>query len=234
MKQINKRNTIQVSMTKTLFGKKLLLIATITVLVSGLTLSATLNDAEAKKGPPSGVGHDLKCKKDNVGSFMSFSLLGPFVSTGESKCKFLGHAAFTTVTATTLALGPSSTVNDCILLTGAGPGGFDGYGISKKGFFTFVTPVLEQCFTDKLGTAVPAPGTRGFLPFCGGIATNTWFSTVTGPFVITGGLINDKKDSTPVVGGGGMLTSAVDHCATGTAPGGDSAVTTLNGTIDFP
>lgn len=35
-------------MTKTIFGKKLLLIATITVLVTGLTLAATLDDAEAK------------------------------------------------------------------------------------------------------------------------------------------------------------------------------------------
>ena len=36
-------------MTKTIFGKKLLMLATITVLVTGLTLAATFNDAEAKK-----------------------------------------------------------------------------------------------------------------------------------------------------------------------------------------
>ena len=37
-------------MTKTIFGKKLLMLATITVLVTGLTLAATFNDAEAKGG----------------------------------------------------------------------------------------------------------------------------------------------------------------------------------------
>jgi len=36
-------------MTNTTFGKKLLLIATITVLVSGLTIATSMNDAEAKK-----------------------------------------------------------------------------------------------------------------------------------------------------------------------------------------
>ena len=38
-------------MTNTTFGKKLLLIATITVLVSGLTIATSMNDAEAKKIP---------------------------------------------------------------------------------------------------------------------------------------------------------------------------------------
>lgn len=36
-------------MTKTIFGKKLLMLATITVLVTGLTLATTFDDAEAKK-----------------------------------------------------------------------------------------------------------------------------------------------------------------------------------------
>jgi len=212
-------------MTKTLFGKKLLLIATITVLVSGLTLAATFNDAEAKKGPPSGAGHDLKCKdKDDAGSFMVFGPLGPFVSTSESKCKFIGHAAFTTVTEATGALGPSGS--NCIALVGAGPGGHDGYGISKKGFFTFDLGPLEQCFFDSSMTPLAAPPSP--TDFCGsGLMATT--STVTGPFSITGGLI---KGGT-VVGGGGMLSTAVDHCAGSTAPGGDSAKTTMTGTIDF-
>ena len=224
MKNLNYAFISSYIMTKTIFGKKLLLIATITVLVTGLTLAATFNDAEAKKGPPSGAGHDLKCK-DNVGSFMVMGATGPFISTGESKCKFLGHAAFTTITDTIGTPGPSATVGDCILLNGAGPGWFDGYGISKKGFFTFVTPVLEQCFLAKDGiTPVPA-GTA----FCAGIASNIWISTVTGPFDITGGLI---KVGT-VVGGSGMLTSAVNHCAMFAAPGGYSTLTTMTGTIDF-
>jgi len=211
-------------MTKTLFGKKLLLIATITVLVSGLTLAATFNDAEAKKGPPSGAGHDLKCKdKDNAGSFMVFGAAGPFVSTSESKCKFLGHAAFTSVTA---AIGPGLSGPNCIALVGAGPGGHDGYGISKKGFFTFDLGPLEQCFFDSSMTPLAAP--PGPTDFCSsGLMATT--STVTGPFTIITGLI---KGGT-VVGGGGMLSTAVDHCAMGAAPGGDSAVTKMTGTIDF-
>ena len=36
-------------MAKTIFGKKLLMLATITVLVTGLTLATTFDDAEAKK-----------------------------------------------------------------------------------------------------------------------------------------------------------------------------------------
>ena len=209
-------------MTSTIFGKKLLMIATITVLVTGLTLAATtFDDAEAKKGPPSGT-KTLKCK-DNIGSFTVLGPLGPFVSSGASKCKLLSHASFSTITTWDgVTLGPSSTIGDCILLTSPVPS----YGIGKKGFFTFTTGPLEQCFLAADGITPVPVGT----PFCGGIATNTWFSTVTGPFGITGGLIKGA----PVTGGGGMLTSAVNHCAGGTAPGGNSAVTTLTGTIDFP
>ncbi len=207
-------------MTKTIFGKKLLMLATITVLVTGLTLAATFDDAEAKKGPPSGAGHDLKCK-DNIGSFMA-TPGGQFVSTGESKCKFIGHAAFTTVTEFSgLGTGPN-----CITLMGAGLGAYDGYGISKKGFFTFTVGTLEQCFFDSGGVALT--GIPGTTDFCGsGLMATT--STVTGPFGIIGGLI---KGGT-VVGGSGTITTAVDHCAMGAAPGGDSAVTTMTGTIDF-
>ena len=159
-----------------------------------------------------------------IGSFVT-TPAGLFISTGESKCKFLGHAAFTTVTDTIGTPGPSATVGDCILLNGAGPGGFDGYGISKKGFFTFTVGPLEQCFLAKDGTTPVNAGTA----FCAGIASNIWFSTVTGPFTIETGLI---KGGT-VVGGSGMLTTAVNHCAMDAAPGGDSAVTTMTGTIDF-
>ena len=190
---------------------------TITVLVTGLTLAATLNDAEAKKPKTS----TLKCK-DNVGSFISITAAGPFISTGQSKCKSLGQAAFTTVT----AVSGVGTVPNCILLAGAGPGAYDGYGISKKGFFTFTVGTLEQCFFDSGGaplTGIPSP-----TDFCGtGLMATT--STVTGPFSITGGLIKGS----PVTAGGGMLSSAVDHCAGGTAPNGDSAITTLTGTITY-
>ncbi len=49
-------------MTKTINGKKLLMIATMTVLVSGLTIAASLDDAEAKKAKTG--EHKLKCKSN--------------------------------------------------------------------------------------------------------------------------------------------------------------------------
>jgi hypothetical protein len=204
-------------MTKTIFGKKLLLIATITVLVTGLTLSATFNDAEAKE-PKEPKTRDLKCK-DNVGSFVSLTTAGPFISTGQAKCKSLGNAAFTTVTEFSAVA--SAT---CIELEGAALADPDGYGISKKGFFTFDVDTLTQCFLAKDGITPVDVGT----PFCAGDPDNIWFSTVTGSFTITGGLI---KGNIPT--GDGMLSSAVDHCAGGTAPNGDSAITTLTGSITY-
>ena len=210
-------------MTKTIFGKKLLLIATITVLVTGLTLSATFNDAEAKE-PKEPKTRELKCK-DNIGSFVAFSLAGPFVSTGESKCKSLGHAAFTTVTELNGINGLSGT--NCIGLKGADVASPDGYGISKKGFFTFDMGTLEQCFFESDGVTPTTSFATG--DYCDGtVSTDAFFSTVTGSFTITGGLI---KGNIPT--GGGTLSSAVDHCAGGTAPNGDSVITTLTGTITY-
>jgi hypothetical protein len=219
-------------MTKTIFGKKLLLIATITVLVTGLMMSATFNDAEAKKEPKAPKApsmKELKCK-DNVGSFVSFGILGPggswgpFVSTGESKCKSLGDAAFTSVTRITGAAGISGAPNCIELVAGPGAGSLtpDGYGISKKGFFTYDLGTMEQCFFDASGGI---PTTAGFC----GLATDTHTSTVTGTFIITDGLIKGA----PVTAGSGMLSSVVDHCAGGTAPNGDSVITTLTGTITY-
>ena len=210
-------------MTKTIFGKKLLLIATITVLVTGLTLSATFNDAEAKE-PKEPKTRELKCK-DNVGSFIAFGPGGPFVSTGESKCKSLGDAAFTTVTELNGINGVTGI--NCIGLKGADVASPDGYGISKKGFFTFDMGTLEQCFFESDGVTP----TTSFATddYCDGtVSTDAFFSTVTGSFTITGGLI---KGNIPT--GSGMLISAVDHCATGTAPNGDSVITTLTGDITY-
>ena len=139
-----------------------------------------------------------------IGSFVT-TPAGLFISTGESKCKFLAHAAFTTIT--TFAGVVGSAEPNCITLAGtAGPGGFDGYGISKKGFFTFTVGTLKQCFFDSGMVALattPGPG-----DFCGA-SPDAWFSTVTGPFDIIGGLI---KGGT-VDGGSGMLTTEVNHCA---------------------
>jgi hypothetical protein len=215
-------------MTKTIFRKKLLMLATITVLVTGLMLTATFNDAEAKKdkAPKAPSTKTLNCK-DNVGAFVSLGIDafgGPFVSTGESKCKSIGDAAFTSITALTGALGVSG--GSCLALVGAGPGGFDGYGISKKGFFTTTVDAgMEQCFFNSAGDPLAAPPTS----FCGAALTDAHTSVVTGEFTITGGLIKGAV----VTAGSGMLISAVDHCAMGAAPGGDSTVTTLTGTITY-
>jgi len=218
-------------MTKTIFGKKLLLMATITVLVTGLMLSATFNDAEAKKDkePKEPKTRELKCK-DSIGAFVSLGFLGPtgnwgpFVSTAESKCKSLGHAAFTTVTEISGGPGLITGAPNCIEIVGAASATPDGYGISKKGFFTFNVGPLEQCLFAANG--VDPPSTAGQC----GASTDTWFSTVTGPFVITGGLI---KGAPVAAGGGGTLSSTVDHCAGDTAPGTLAVITTLTGNITY-
>ncbi len=224
-------------MTKTIFGKKLLLIATITVLVTGLMMSATFNDAEAKKAPKAPSMKELKCK-DNVGSFMLVGV-GPeggaiFVSTGESKCKSIGDAAFTSVTRHVAV----NAVNPhCYDLVGSGSlagNAYDGYGISKKGFFTTTMGPLTQCLFEADGTTpVPITGGPGLLvppPFCGAEGPgDVVFSIVSGTFTVTGGLIKGA----PVTAGSGVLSSVVDHCAGGTAPNGDSVITTLTGTITY-
>ncbi len=214
-------------MTNTTFGKKLLLIATITVLVSGLTIATSMNDAEAKKNPPTGT-HDLKCK-ESIGSFFSpDDTAGLLFSSAEGKCKFTGHTAFASITTIT---GVGTSTN-CITL--ATPEDVDSYGIGKKGsYFTF-SMELEQCFFEADGlTPTTAFTTDDFCDVT--VSTDAFISTVTGTYEITGGQINDKKHgNTSIISGSGIITSSVDHCAGSTAPYGNSVVTEMTGTIVFP
>jgi len=85
-------------MTRTIYGKKLLMIATITVLVTGLTLVATLDDAEAKDnkivitGTPgddvifiADFGNSINCQCSGI------TVTGPV--TGPTT-NFLGHESW--------------------------------------------------------------------------------------------------------------------------------------------
>jgi hypothetical protein len=219
-------------MTNTTLGKKLLLIATITVLVSGITIATSMNDAVAdpnhkdKKGKKPLTGpHDLKCKK-SIGSFFDpavskGSATGDLlISSSEGKCKFTGHTAFSSITTVTgFDIGTG-----CVTLET--PVDVDSYGIGKKGdFFTF-TMTLEQCFFDEDG--LPTLSALSEL-YCDA-STDAFTSTVTGTYLITGGLVKNTIPS----GGSGTVTSSVDHCAQGTAPYGNSVVTTMTGDIVFP
>jgi len=196
-------------MTKTINGKKLLMIATMTVLVSGLTIAASLDDAEAKKAKTG--EHKLKCK--SVGSF--FPPSPDVFSSSEGKCSAgLGHVS----TASISSVGASTTPG-CVTLTSTGMD----FAISKKGFL-MLTSTGEQCFNDALGVPLGAAwdGT-----FCAG-ATSAYTSEVIGTYDIHGGLV--KK--TPVVGGSGDFVSKANHCDDD-APYRNSFTTKLEGKIIF-
>ena len=108
-------------MTKTLFGKKLLMLATITVLVTGLTLATTFDDAEAKKAKTG--EHKLKCKSN--GSFFTPSAAGVF-SSSEGKCSAgLSHVSSAAVSSVGAGINPGY-----LTLTSVG----DDFLVSKKGF----------------------------------------------------------------------------------------------------
>ena len=206
-KRIHKIITL---MTKTIFGKKLLMIATITVLVTGLTLAATLDDAEAKKAKTG--EHKLKCK--SVGSFFTPTAAGVF-SSSVGKCS----AGLGQVTSAAISLVTPSTPG-CVTLTSAG----DDFSVGKNGFIMFTT-TGEQCFNDASGAPLGAAW-DGF--FCAG-TDSAYTSEVIGTYAISGGLVKNS----PVSGGSGDFVSLADHCASGTAPYGNSFTTTLEGTIIF-
>jgi hypothetical protein len=201
-------------MTKTIFGKKLLMLATITVLVTGLTLAATFDDAEAKKAKTG--EHKLKCK--SIGSFFTPSAAGVF-SSSEGKCSAgLGHVSSAAVSSVSAPDG-----DGCVTLSTSDPRG--DFVVSKKGFL-MLTSTGVQCFLDENGLPLTAAA------FCTPGGPHT--STVTGTYEILGGLVKDTR----VVGGEGTFTSWADHCAGDyplwTAPHGNSFTTELEGTIVFP
>lgn len=196
----------------TIFGKKLLMIATITVMLSGLMLVTTLDDAEAKKEKTG----EQKLKCESSGSFFPPSPAGVF-SSSEGKCSAgLSHVSSATVS------GAIPSTPGCLTLTSLG----HDFLISKKSF-VMLTSTGEQCFNDAAGVPL---GIAWDGTFCGASTTSAYTSEVVGTYTIIGGLIKD----TPVIGGSGDFVSVADHCASGTAPYGNSFTTELEGTIVFP
>jgi len=197
-------------MRTTIFGKKLVLIATITVLVTGLTLAATFDDAEA---------HDedgekkLKCK--SIGSF--FTPSPDVFSSSAGKCSAgLGKVTSAAITVVTAGVTPG-----CLTLTSLDKD----FSVGKKGFIMFTT-TGEQCFNDVDGDPL---GIAFDATFCGSSAGSAYTSEVVGTYAISSGLVKD----TPVIGGSGTFVSLADHCAGGTAPFGNSFTTELRGSIVF-
>ena len=199
------------SMMKKIFEKNLLVLSAIAVAVTGLSVVATLDDAEAKG--KTGI-FQFKCT-ESEGSFFDPGATGGlfFSSAGHANCTGLGPTNGASVTTVT------TIGTNCINLATT----VDAYVLSKKGFITF-SVILEQCFFDSTG-AVGSVGAQ----FCGVTATNTFTSTVTGTYTITGGVITGN----PVTGGTGTVSSAVDHCTAGVAPFANSVKTTLTGTIVY-
>ncbi len=209
-------------MTKTIFGKKLLLIATITVLVTGLMMSASFDDAEAKKAKTG--EHKLKCK--SVGSWHNPGLTSELLfSSSEGKCS----AGLSKVTSASISV-PSVSVDNtpgCITLTSAfvdSPGRGD-FSVGKKGFIMYAT-TGEQCFNDVDGVSL---GVAWDGTFCGPTPGSAYTSEVIGTYEISDGLVKD----TPVIGGSGDFVSEANHCDDD-APYGNSFTTKLEGTIVFP
>ncbi len=201
-------------MTKTIFGKKLLMIATMTVLVTGLMFAATLDDAEAKKAKTG--EHKLKCK--SIGSFFPPTAAGVF-SSSEGKCS----AGLSKVSIATISGIIEGAPDDgCWTLFSLG----DDFAIGKKGFI-MLTSTGIQCFKNESGDYLTDdPGTN----FCvTGDPTSAFTSEVIGTYEISVGLVKD----TPVIGGEGDFVSKANHCDS-EAPYGNSFTTKLEGTIVFP
>jgi len=195
------------------------MIATMTVLVTGLMFAATLDDAEAKKAKTG--EHKLKCK--SIGSWFNPVLTAPWIfSSSEGKCS-AGLGKVTSASVTVITGGPDAA--GCITLITAPIPVPDSdefltdFSMGKKGFIEY-TSTATQCFWDETG----AP--TGPVAWCelGGAHT----STIIGEYTILDGKVKD----TPVTGGEGGFVSKANHCDDD-APYGNSFTTKLNGTIIF-
>ena len=204
-------------MTKTINGKRLLMIATMTVLVSGLTFAAALDDAEAKKAKTG--THDLKCKS-KIGSWFNiipFDPTDPIVSASEGKCS----AGLGKVTSAAITEVMGVDIDGCLILESLD--GVPSFSMGKKGFIEYTTTSV-QCLFDETDQAIDLNTTPPNWCNPGGAHT----STVTGTYEITDGLVKD----TPVVGGSGTFVSEANHCDD-KASYGNSFTTKLKGTIVF-
>jgi len=203
-------------MTKTINGKKLLMIATITVLVTGLTIAASLDDAEAKKAKTG--EHKLKCK--SIGSWYNPNLTDELVfSSSDGKCSAgLGH-----VTSASISMASVTTDDGCLDLVSV----YDDFSVGKKGHIMFKT-VGSQCLYDVNGLPLVVGDTWDWT-FCKSSVGSAYTSEVIGTYVISDGIVKD----TPVIGGSGDFISEANHCDDD-APYRNSFTTKLEGTIVFP
>ena len=212
MKNLNYAFISSYIMTKTLFGKKLLLIATITVLITGLTLAATLDDAEAKKPNPK-----TKPFKGTFSGSFTTSVAGAIVTSTATSSGIYSHLGSSTSAGTFVV--DLATFGDpapgCVDVspststTTAANGDDVTFDLGKESGI--------QCFFDSTGAVATS------LAFCGA-ATNIHTSTVVTDYDITGG---DGR----FVGaaGSGTVSSAINHCA----PNGDTFTGTLSGDIKY-
>jgi len=189
-----------------IFGKKLLMIATISVIATSLMMIGTLNDAQAKT-------NNLKCN-NVVSSFTPPPATTPFLFTsGVGTCTSFGLVTTAGVLTVTAVGVPTM---DCVTLTSH----VDSYILAKSGDFITFSSVLTQCFTDSFGAPV-----SWAAPFCA-TPTDIASSTVIGTIVVTGGIDNGLT----ITGGAGTITSTVNHCDP-TAPFGNSSVGSISGTF---
>ncbi len=211
-------------MTKIIDGKKLLLISTMIVLVTGLTMAAALDDAEAKKVKTG--EHKLKCK--SIGSWFNPGTTGGEVfSSSNAKCSAgLGKVTSSAVTAIVGSPSPG-----CLTLTTADPVGKPDYSMGKKGFIEY-TSTGVQCFNNVAGVPLDGIAWTWDGSFCGASgtpSTSAYTSEVIGTYAIVDGIVKGVS----VIGGSGTFVSEADHCDPN-ASNGNSFTSKLKGTIIFP
>ncbi len=199
-------------MTKIIDGKRLLVISTMIVLVSGLTMAAALDDAEAKKP-------NLKTKpfKGKFSGSFTTSVAGTVITSTATSSGIYSHLGSSTSVGT--------FVVDFATFDGPGPGcvvvspsastttAANGDNVT----FDLGTVSGIQCFFDSTGAVATV------FAFCGA-TTDIHTSTVVTDYDITGG---DGR----FVGatGSGTVSSAINHCA----PNGDTFTGTLSGDIKY-
>ena len=151
------------------------MLATMTVLVTGLTLAATFDDAEAKKAKTG--EHKLKCKS-KIGSWFNQDPADPVFSSSEGKCSAgLGKVTSAAITDVT-----GVTTEGCLALSSAV--GLPSFSMGKKGFIEYTT-TATQCLFDETGLAIDLTTTPP--NWCQVGVAHT--STVTGTYEINDGLV---------------------------------------------